>query len=104
MPENNAMTTVVDTFPLPEELAKNLSNLLTKQTIRERLLMQNINDPETFEKIEDMLVPITAQIEAIKMQITEKHVPEKYRHPIFSWNYNGWAVDENHAQILQQVM
>lgn len=93
---------VVDYFEIPEELAKELSDLLTKQTIRERMLLQLINEPDKYEKAEEMLVPITARIEAIKIKITKEFVPAKYNSVRYMWNYDGWAVDKNRVQIIEE--
>lgn len=92
--------TVVEYVEVPEELAQELSELLTKQTIRERLLMQNLNDVDAFEKIEALLVPITAKIEALKVKITSQHIPEKYQFERYIWNYEGWEVAQNRIQII----
>lgn len=94
---------VIDTFEIPEELAKELSELLTKQTIRERLLLQLIDDKAKYESAENMLIPVTARIEAIKIKITKEYVPEKYNDPKYQWNYDGWEVDENRVQILEML-
>lgn len=94
---------VIDTFVIPEELAKELSELLTKQTIRERLLLQLVDDKAKYDAAEDMLIPVTARIEAIKIKITKEYVPEKYNDMKYQWNYDGWEVDENVVQILEMV-
>lgn len=91
---------VVDTFELPEEIAYELSDLLTRQTIRERLLMQATGDPTKFDQIEGMLIPITSRIEALKDKITKELVPEKYRKPQYIWSYNGVEIDGVSAQVL----
>lgn len=91
---------VIDHFEIPEELATELSDLLTRQTIRERLLSANTGDPVKFKELEDMLVPITSKIEAIKMKITSEFVPEQYRDEKYSWNYDGWEVAKNTVQVL----
>lgn len=93
---------VVGTFTIPEELAKELSELLTKQTIRERLLIQLIDDPVKYEKAEEVIVPITSKIEAIKVRITNEFVPPNYRSSKYIWNYDGWEIAENNVQILTQ--
>ena len=79
-----------------------LSDLLTKQTIRERMLLQLINEPDKYEKAEEMLIPITARIEAIKIKITKEFVPAKYNSVRYMWNYDGWAVDKNKVQIIEE--
>lgn len=91
---------VIDYFEIPEDIAQELSELLTKQTIRERLLLQLIGDDDKFNQAEEMLVPITAKIEAIKIKITKEYVPAKYNDPKYQWNYDGWEVDRNKVQII----
>lgn len=93
----------IGTFDIPEPLARELSDLLTKQTIRERLLNQNLSDPVKFEQIESMLMPITAKIEAIKLKITEEHVPDCYRSSIYSWNYDGWEAAGTQVVVYQNM-
>jgi len=94
------LPTVIDTFQIPEELAKELSELLTKQTVRERVLLQLINEPAKYEEAEKMILPIVAKIEAIKMKITKEYVPTEYNHPDYSWNYNGFEIAGNDVEIL----
>lgn len=91
---------VIDTFEIPEDLAKELSDLLTKQTIRERILVQLVDQPDKYIAAEELLVPITRKIEAIKVKITKEYVPEKYNSPKYMWNYDGWDIDENRVQIV----
>lgn len=93
---------VIDYFEIPEDMAKELSDLLTKQTIRERMLLNLITEPEKYEQAEEMLVPITARIEAIKIKITKEFVPAKYNSTRFMWNYDGWEVDKNKVQIIEE--
>lgn len=92
---------IVDYFEIPEDLAKELSDLLTKQTIREKLLTQLLDQPEKYEKAEEMLIPITRRIEALKIKITKELVPAKYNSAEYMWNYDGWDVDQNKVQIIK---
>ena len=94
---------IVGYFDIPEELAKELSELLTKQSIREKLLLQLIDEPSKYEQAENMLLPIVAKIEAIKIKITEDYVPEPYRSPIYVWSYDGWEVSGCKATVIKQV-
>ncbi len=96
------MNKIVDYFEIPEELAKELSELLIKQTIRERLLLQLLNDDSQYEIAEGKLIPITTKIEAIKVKITKEYVPEKYNSAKYIWNYLGWELDKNKVEILEQ--
>lgn len=95
--------TIVDTFEIPEELAKELSDLLIKQVIRERALDRLLQqkDEKGYKTAEELLVPITARIEAIKIKITKQFVPEKYNSTEYMWNYDGWEVDKNKVQIIK---
>ncbi len=92
---------VIDYFTIPDELAKELSNLLMKQTVRERLISQLINDPDGYEKVEEMLIPITTKIEEIKAKITKEFVPNKYKSIEYVWNYDGYSIDGNKVQIIR---
>jgi hypothetical protein len=92
---------VVDNFEIPEDLAKELSELLVKQTIRERILLQLVTDPDKFEEVEKSLVPITAKIEAIKNRITKEFVPDEYNSTKYMWNYESWEVARNKVQVIE---
>jgi hypothetical protein len=92
---------IVGTFTIPDDLARELSDLLTKQTIRERLLMQLINDPAKYEQAEALLVPITAKIEAIKVKITNEYVPAHFGFSKYIWNYDGYEVSGCEVDVLQ---
>lgn len=92
---------VVDNFEIPEDLAKELSELLVKQTIRERILLQLVADPDKFEEVEKSLIPITAKIEAIKNRITKEFVPEDYNSTKYMWNYESWEVARNKVQVIE---
>lgn len=93
---------VIDYFEIPEDLARELSELLTKQTIRERSLAQVIGEPEKYEEAEKLLIPVVSRIEAIKVRITKEYVPEKYNSIRYMWNYDGWEVDRNKVQIIEE--
>lgn len=91
---------VVAEFTIPEELAQELSDLLVKQTIRERVLVQLVDQPEKYEEAENLLIPITRKIEAIKVKITKEYVPEKFNSAQYMWNYDGYDISENRVQIV----
>ena len=92
---------VIDNFEIPEDLAKELSELLVKQTIRERILLQLVADPDKFEEVEKSLIPITEKIEAIKNRITKEFVPEEYNSTKYMWNYESWEVARNKVQVIE---
>lgn len=91
---------IVSSFEIPDALAKELSDLLTKQTIREKMLLQVIDDPNKYTMMEEMLIPITSRIEAIKVKITRDYVPKEYNSELYMWNYDGYEIDGNKVQIL----
>lgn len=88
-------------FEIPEELAKELSTLLAKQTIKEHLLENIISDKDKFDEVESQLVPIIQKIDAIKNKITSEYVPEQYRSEKYSWNFDGYEVSGNLLQIYE---
>jgi hypothetical protein len=92
---------IIDSFEIPDDLAKELSELLTKQTIRDRILLQLVTEPEKFEEVEKTLIPITAKIEAIKNRITKEFVPEKYNDSRYMWNYETYEVAKNMVQVIE---
>lgn len=97
---NESRQEIVKRFELPEEIATELDALLTKQSIRERLLLQVLDDPTKFEALENMLVPISARIEAIKAKITSELVPPAYRSQEYIWSYDGIGIDGYMAKII----
>ena len=99
--ESNNNQTVIDTFEIPEDLAKELSELLTKQTIRDRLLVQLINEPEKYDTAEQRLIPVTAKIEAIEIKITKEYVPDKYNSTKYMWNYDGYEISGNKVEVIE---
>jgi hypothetical protein len=101
--ENEKIQKVVDHFEIPDDLARELSELLTKQTIRERLLLQLVSELEKYEQAEKLLIPVTAKVEAIKLKITKEFIPQKYNSRRYMWNYEGYEVAENKVQIIEEV-
>lgn len=97
------MDRVIDHFEIPEELAKELSELLIKESIRERLLIELLENPAQYEIAEQKLLPIKAKLEAIKVKITKEYVPEKYNDARYNWNYLGWEVAKNQIEILDSI-
>lgn len=94
---------LVGSFEIPEELAKELSELLTKQSIRKDMLLQLVDDPEKYESMEKMLMPITSRIEAIKIKITNDYVPAEYNSMKYVWNYDGYEVSGKTVSIFETV-
>lgn len=94
---------LVDHVEIPDELAHELSDLLTTEKIRERMLQSVIDDPERYEIMEKKLFPITARIDVIKSIITDKHVPEKYKSNVYIWNYNSYGINGNSIEIFRNI-
>lgn len=92
---------VIDYFEIPEDLAKRLTDLLATQSIRERLLLNLVDQPAKYKETEKELVKVVREIEAIKITITSTYVPERYNSSEYMWNYDGWDIDENKVQIIQ---
>lgn len=83
---------------IPESLARELSDLLTKQTIRMQVLTSIVGKPE-YETMEAELIPIQQRIDAIKYTITEDYIPDEYRSDEYQWNFNGFMIDRNTIEI-----
>jgi len=92
-----------DTFEIPEEVAKELSELLTKQSIREHLLLNTLNDKEKYDEVERQLIPIIQKIDAIKNKITNEFVPSQYNSEKYMWNYDGYEISKNILQIYEEA-
>lgn len=101
MPVEENKNQVIDTFEIPDELAKELSENLIKQTIRQRTLQELIEDPVKYEAAEKLLIPVVSRVEAIKLKITKEYVPDKYNSIQYMWNYDGYEVDGNRVQIIK---
>lgn len=86
---------------IPDDLAHELSDLLTKQTIRERLLMNSMDDMEKFSKLESMLMPVVSRIGAIQTYITEFYIPDQFKSDEYQWTYNGYDVDKDQIIITK---
>lgn len=84
---------------IPDEMAKELSDLLIRQNIRENMLERCIDDPARYQKVEEMLVPINARIAFIQAIITQNYIPDVFKSDEYMWNYNGWEIDQNKIHI-----
>lgn len=93
---------LVGSFEIPEELAKELSDLLIRQSIRMDMLRNVLDDQAKYEKVEEMLMPITSKIEAIKMRITNEFVPAQYNSYKYVWNYDGYEIAKNIVNVFEQ--
>lgn len=91
----------IDTFEIPEEIGKELTNLLTTQVIREKLMTQVINEPDKYESLEKGLIPVIQRIDVLRNTITNDYVPEVYRSDKYSWNYDGYEIDGMLVSIVR---
>lgn len=97
----NGMPIIVGYFEIPDELAKELSELLIKQSIRQRVLTEVVGNAEKYEAAEDNLIPVVRRVEAIKIQITKHYVPKQYDSIDYVWNYNGYEISGNKVELIK---
>ena len=96
------MGQIVGTFEIPEEIAKELSTLLVKQSIREKLLENVVNDPDKYNEIETMLIPLVKKIDVLKHKITNELVPEQFCDEKYMWNYDGFDIAGTTVQVYEK--
>lgn len=82
---------IIDQFEIPEEMAKDLSGLLTESAIKKSLLVELVETPAKYEIIEKLVIALEDKITVIKNKITREFVPTKYRSAKYAWNYDGYA-------------
>lgn len=92
---------LVGKFVIPDDVAKELSELLTKQTIREHLLSSLVMDKEKYEEVEKQLIPVMQKVDALKNKITTQYVPSEFNDEKFMWNYDGYEVSGNTLQVYE---
>lgn len=92
---------VIDTFDIPEEMAKRLSDLLVTSSIRRNLLLELIDKPAKYEQVEAMLIPVEDEVSAIKSKITSELVPDKYRSERYTWYFAGLSLSGNECWIKE---
>lgn len=92
---------IIDEFEIPDELAKELTALLTESSIKKSLLIELIEFPTKYEIIEKAVIILEDKISALKNTITRNYVPEAYRTSEYSWNYDGYPTAGNIVQILK---
>ncbi len=92
--------TVVDTFTIPEDIAKRLTELMAIQVINDRILASVADQPDKYDALILSQVKIQREFDQIKYKITDEFVPDKYRDQKYSWNYNGYDVAQNTVEIV----
>lgn len=92
---------IIDQFEIPDELAKELTALLTESSVKKSLLIELVEYPTKYEIIEKAVITLEDKISALKNTITREYVPEEYRTSEFSWNYDGYPTAGNIVQILK---
>ena len=90
----------VDTFTIPEEIAKHLTDLMATQAINDRILTSLADQPDKYDNILKSQIQIQRMIDQLKYIITNQYVPEHYRFEQYSWNYNGIDVAGTDVEIL----
>lgn len=96
---------LVDTVELPEDIAANLLNNLTKYKVIMDAYIKVVddNDPVKINAIESNLVAVSQDIEWIKRHITEEYIPDKYRSDAFIWEFNGAIRGDNKISIYSTI-
>jgi hypothetical protein len=94
------MNEIIDQFEIPEEMAKELSGLLTESSIKKSLLIELIEMPSKYDVMEKLVIALEDKITVIKNKITREYVPKKYRTSDYSWNYDGYATAGAIVHIL----
>lgn len=97
------MKQVVGTFEIPEDLAKRLSELLTKKAIREQVLAQVVSEPSKYDTLEEKLIPVINEIDKIKTKITTEYVPSQYNDERYQWSFNGYEIDGNKLEVYEET-
>lgn len=84
----------VGQFDIPDEMAKELSELLSRKTILEDVLVGVAmkKDMDAFDNLAKELYPTIEGIEAIKHKITAELVPDEFKTDKYIWNYDGYAI------------
>jgi len=81
--------------------AEELSELLTKKSIRMEVAASCVKDPEAYDEAEKRLIPIIDAIEAIKDYITKNCIPDEYKSEKYTWIYNGILIDGYSISIYE---
>lgn len=91
---------VIDVFTIPDEMAKELSELLGRNAVKkEQLPILFAQNPAKYEEMEGMLVADQARAEALQMRITADYVPDKYRSEEYTWRYTTYDISGNEVWI-----
>lgn len=88
-------------FQIPEELGKELSDLVVRQSIYENAMVKLIADNNPCDEVEKTLMSIVKKIEIIKSKITNEYVPNEYRSERFMWNYDGYHLTGTEVKIYE---
>lgn len=92
---SNLPSSVIDTFEIPDEMAKELDQLITRVGIMKDILAANVNNQAAYDKLEAKLMPLQSRYSTIKSAITYQYVPAKYNSNDFSWVYPGYDLAGN---------
>jgi hypothetical protein len=90
---------VISDFEIPNELARNLSDLLTTQSVRQNIASTLVGT-DKYDMAEKKLIEVTKEVDALKNKITNEYVPKEFRDEAYVWNYNGYDIAKNKIDIL----
>lgn len=89
------MQTRIGTFTIPEDVAKELTELMAKTDVYESLMIKAANDPGAFDVIEKKLLDTVQKYNTVKTRITDELLPDEYRNESYTWSYRGWDIDKD---------
>lgn len=95
----NLPSTVIDTFEIPDEMARELDRLIIQVDIMKDMLAANVIDDGRFDKLQEKLIPLQSRYTTLKNLITYQYVPSKYNSENYSWNYPGYELTGNTCWI-----
>lgn len=96
---DNLPSTVIDTFEIPDEMARELDRLIVQVDIMKDMLAASVGNEANFNKLQEKLVPLQSRYTTIKNLITYQYVPGKYNSESYSWNYPGYELSGNTCWI-----
>ena len=93
--------TFVTKIKIPEDVAKELSDLINKKTVRLEVAASCIKDDEAYAIAESKLIQVTERMEFLKDVITNQFIPLEYKSEEYTWNYNGYLIDKDEISIYK---
>ena len=90
---------VIGVFTIPNELAMELSEVITTISIRHSLLLDLIDKPTKYDEVEKNLIQLEERKAALMNSITRDYIPDEYRFDYFTWFFAGYSVAGNECWI-----